>query len=145
MKMRVVFDRGSVLLLDAPSGFDPRGSGGLLWDGRVGSWRAPAWRYVELVKALARGVVEHSDEVSVAPPALNGWQAIDLRPYQEAALDSWELAGRRGLIVLPTGSGKTRLALGAMARTRLATLCLVPTRLLLEQWLREISSAFSGS
>src|SRR5262249_19218963 len=48
------------------------------------------------------------------------------------------------IVVMPTGSGKTRVALAAMARTRLPTLCLVPTRVLLEQWLREIAVLYPG-
>jgi superfamily II DNA or RNA helicase len=63
---------------------------------------------------------------------------IDLRPYQEAACAAWELGSRRGVAVLPTGSGKTRLAIAAMARANVPTLCLVPTRVLLDQWARAI-------
>ena len=76
------------------------------------------------------------------PPA--AWTSPELRPYQDAALCAWELAGRRGVIVLPTGSGKTRIALAAMARTRAPTLCLVPTRALLGQWERAIGDAYAG-
>src|SRR6266545_4778652 len=70
-----------------------------------------------------------------------GWTAPDLRPYREAALLAWELAELRGLIDLPTGSGKT---MAAMARTGLSTLCLVPTRVLFDQWHSVISSMWSG-
>lgn len=42
--------------------------------------------------------------------------------------------------MLPTGSGKTRVALAAIASTGVSTLCLVPTRILLEQWAHEISA-----
>ncbi len=47
-------------------------------------------------------------------------------------------------MVLPTGAGKTRLAIAAIARTKRPSLALVPTRVLLAQWVREISSAFGG-
>jgi superfamily II DNA or RNA helicase len=46
--------------------------------------------------------------------------------------------------VLPTGSGKTRLALAAMASSGLRTLCLVPTRALLTQWYEAVSEAYGG-
>ncbi len=140
--MRLVFDRGTLLLLDAPVGANATGIAGLLWDSRVGAWRAPAWRHPELVNVLARAVTPSTDEVRDVTAPREGWRSIELRPYQEAALCAWELAGRRGVVVLPTGSGKTRLALAAMARTGLATLCLVPTRVLLEQWLREIGTMY---
>jgi superfamily II DNA or RNA helicase len=71
-------------------------------------------------------------------------RAVDLRPYQDAALGAWKLAGRRGVVVLPTGGGKTRVAVGAMAESGLRTLCLVPTRALLEQWLRVVSQTYLG-
>jgi superfamily II DNA or RNA helicase len=48
------------------------------------------------------------------------------------------------LVVLPTGSGKTRLALAAMARHRFRTLCLVPTRVLLEQWRTVLERFYHG-
>jgi superfamily II DNA or RNA helicase len=47
-------------------------------------------------------------------------------------------------VVLPTGSGKTRLAIAAMARAALPTLVLVPTRVLLAQWLQAIAPALQG-
>jgi superfamily II DNA or RNA helicase len=54
------------------------------------------------------------------------------------------MGDERGLLVMPTGSGKTRVALSAMAATACRTLCLVPTRALLQQWLGELSAAYSG-
>ena len=69
---------------------------------------------------------------------------MDLRPYQEAALCAWQLDNRRGVVVLPTGAGKTRLAMAAIAQTRLCSLCLVPTLALLEQWVRVIGESYQG-
>jgi superfamily II DNA or RNA helicase len=46
--------------------------------------------------------------------------------------------------VLPTGSGKTRIALAAMAATRTACLCLVPTRALLAQWVAALRAVWDG-
>jgi superfamily II DNA or RNA helicase len=95
--------------------------------------------------ALAARRLPVRDEVSFAAlPSPGRWQPIELRPYQQAAALSWELAERRGIVVLPTGSGKTRVALGVMASTRARALCLVPTRVLLEQWLRELRAVHEG-
>jgi superfamily II DNA or RNA helicase len=69
---------------------------------------------------------------------------LELRPYQRGALLSWEVGRRRGIVVLPTGSGKTRVAFGAMAATRSRALCLVPTRVLLQQWLSELERVYCG-
>ena len=152
--MRLVFDRGTVLIPDPPQDVDLADVRGLLWDPRVKAYRAPARRYVEVVKDLSRRGVPFWDGVPFLDPARSqdprglltapgDWSAVALRPYQEAALCAWELSGRRGLVVLPTGSGKTRVALAAMAKTGLSALCLVPTRVLLEQWLREIRAVYA--
>jgi superfamily II DNA or RNA helicase len=103
--------------------------------------------YGELTRRLKEASIAFDD--GVPPPGMAEarpapWKAVELRPYQVAALTAWNAAGRRGVIVLPTGSGKTRLALSAMGASRLRTLCLVPTRALLEQWVRAASSFYDG-
>ncbi|MSP63342.1 MAG: DEAD/DEAH box helicase [Myxococcales bacterium] len=142
--VQLVFDRGTLLLRDLPPALDPADLPGILWDQRVAAWRAPARRYREIVIALVRKNVRFSDGVRPAGQAPDAWPSIALRPYQDAALCAWELSSRRGVVALPTGSGKTQVALAAMARTGLATLCLVPTRVLLEQWLRELARSYPG-
>jgi predicted nuclease of restriction endonuclease-like RecB superfamily len=100
----------------------------------VCAYRAPASRYSALQRWLLAAGVRFED-ISARPRTIKeAWSVVDLRAYQEAALSAWELARRRGVIALPTGSGKTRLALAVMQRTQLSALCLVPTRVLLDQW-----------
>jgi superfamily II DNA or RNA helicase len=62
------------------------------------------------------------------------------RPYQEEALDAWVGAGGRGLVVLPTGAGKTMLALAVIARAGVRPLIVVPTLELLKQWAEGLRS-----
>lgn len=56
------------------------------------------------------------------------------RPYQEEAVAAWLEEGGRGVIVLPTGAGKTAVALTAAARLGIRPLVIVPTLELLKQW-----------
>ncbi len=63
------------------------------------------------------------------------------RPYQDDALAAWDAAGRRGVIVLPTGAGKTLVAALAIARADTRTLMLVPTIDLCRQTRREVIAA----
>jgi superfamily II DNA or RNA helicase len=56
------------------------------------------------------------------------------RPYQEEAVAAWSRHDGRGLVVLPTGAGKTVVALTIAARLGLRTLVVVPTIDLLHQW-----------
>jgi superfamily II DNA or RNA helicase len=60
--------------------------------------------------------------------------ALTPRVYQEDALTAWHEAGGRGVVVLPTGAGKTVLALMAIARMGVRPLIIVPTIELLKQW-----------
>ncbi len=142
--VRLLFDRGTTLLRDLDPSLDPSAIPGVLWDPRVQAYRTPAYRYRALRRELTRRAVPFSDEVRVPQLPLGSWSLIELRPYQEAALWAWELAQRRAVVVLPTGSGKTRLALAAMARAGSSALCLVPTRILLAQWLHHIKRTYAG-
>jgi len=141
--MRLVFDRGTILLLQTERASLGPSCGadlpGVLWDPRVAALRCPARHHGALVAELARRGVRFTDEVVDEPaPARTKAVPVDLRPYQQAALAAWDLAGRRGVAVLPTGAGKTRLAIAAIASSGVRALCLVPTRVLLEQWIRSI-------
>lgn len=65
------------------------------------------------------------------------------RGWQIEALAEWERANRRGIISVVTGGGKTVFALSCIDRIRpVATLIVVPTAALLEQWWEEAASYF---
>ncbi|TWU10501.1 DEAD/DEAH box helicase [Allorhodopirellula heiligendammensis] len=62
------------------------------------------------------------------------------RPDQQDAIDAWS-DRRRGVIVMPTGTGKTEVALRAMASCQCATLIVSPVRDLMYQWHTRILAA----
>jgi superfamily II DNA or RNA helicase len=68
---------------------------------------------------------------------------IEPRPYQDEALTNWLSAGSAGVVVLPTGAGKTFIAAMAIHETQLWTLAVVPTLDLLQQWRTALASALS--
>jgi superfamily II DNA or RNA helicase len=140
----LAFDRGTILLTGAAADLGLTAAPGICWDPRVHAHRAPAIAYPALKRwLLDAGAHLHDISPSLRPDS-TAWSEIELRSYQEAALSAWELGQRRGVVALPTGSGKTRLALAAMRRMEMGTLCLVPTRVLLDQWLREIRAVYGG-
>ncbi len=63
---------------------------------------------------------------------------VTLYPFQETALNRWISNNYRGTIVIPTGGGKTFIALKAIAQLSIRTLILVVTEELLEQWYTRI-------
>jgi superfamily II DNA or RNA helicase len=140
--VRLRFDRGTIVAVDPHLGLDLAEAAGFQWDARVQAYRAPAFFYPAIKTRLVRHDIPFSDQVRPSGQQPNVWSSIELRRYQEAAIHAWELSGRRGIVALPTGSGKTRIAVAAMARTKLTTLCLVPTRVLLHQWLQAIRAAY---
>src|SRR5712691_1478855 len=71
--------------------------------------------------------------------------SIEPRPYQEDALTAWLAEESAGVVVLPTGAGKTFVAAMAIARTGLWTLAVVPTLDLLQQWRAALASTLSLS
>lgn len=71
--------------------------------------------------------------------------SMEPRPYQDEALTQWLAVGSAGVVVLPTGAGKTFVAAMAIAETGLWTLAVVPTLDLLQQWRVALASALSLS
>jgi superfamily II DNA or RNA helicase len=95
----------------------------------------------ELRGRLAAKDVRFTD--TLHPPALeSAWSLPELRWYQRASVSAWRDSGDRGVIVLPTGAGKTVVALAAIAELGVATLVLVPTRVLLDQWARALAKVW---
>lgn len=71
--------------------------------------------------------------------------AMDARPYQEEALTNWLAESSAGVVVLPTGAGKTFVAAMAIHETEQWTLAVVPTIDLLQQWRVALAAALSLS
>ena len=68
-----------------------------------------------------------------------------IREHQRLALDNWEKAGRRGLMEMATGSGKTFIGLCAIRdsiKRGEIPVVFVPSKLLFEGWKREIDQMF---
>ncbi len=140
-RMRIRFDRGTLVVEPEEAGEDPAQLPGAAWDPEVHAWRVPAEAHRDLVRGLRTRGLRVTDEVRVVDLAPDFVEPA-LRWYQQAALDAWRDAGHQGIVALPTGSGKTILAIAAMARLGVAALVLVPTRVLLDQWARALASCW---
>ncbi len=69
--------------------------------------------------------------------------SIEPRPYQNESLAHWLAGGSAGVVILPTGAGKTLVAAMAIHETHLWTLAVVPTLDLLQQWRTALASSLS--
>ena len=148
--MRIAFDDGTLLLENAPDSI-PYAE----WDDRVDEYRARAQHYRE-IKEWASGAdgqatlqesaatVENveDDARTYSEFVLTPSVAIEHREYQQEALSAWQSNDRRGTVVLPTGSGKTFLAVQAIADAGVSTLVVVPTIDLMNQWHATLTNAF---
>lgn len=114
-----------------------------LWDARENVFRMPAIDYAELILRLRAANIPASDQarayknLTLSPKVQHG-----LFPYQREALDTWNRHRSRGVVVLPTGAGKTYLATVAILSKQRSTLVVVPTLDLVNQWYDVLSAAF---
>ncbi|WP_367175746.1 DEAD/DEAH box helicase [Haloarcula rubripromontorii] len=148
--MRLVFDDGTLLLENAPESV-PYAE----WDDRVDEYRTQAQRYRVIrewaTESDGQATLEEStatvdslndDARAYSEFFLTPSVAIEPRSYQQEALSAWQANDRQGSVVLPTGSGKTFLAVQAIADAGVSTLVVVPTIDLMNQWHATLTNAF---
>ncbi len=108
------------------------------YDERLNVYRCLGVHYRDLVEWLRASDRQFVDLVKdLLPfnaPAFNG----ELRWYQREALGAWRAAAMKGVIALPTGAGKTLIALRAIYELQEPALILAPTIDLMQQWKRAI-------
>lgn len=115
------------------------------WDERTACHRAPAVAYADVVRALVRGKIPYEDRARRYAELPTGSRVHrEPRPFQREALDAWRKARGRGVVVLPTGAGKTHVAVMAIDDKRRATLVVAPTLDLVRQWYDLLGATFGG-
>lgn len=107
-------------------------------DDRTGDDRALAMHYREIVDHLESAGVPFEDDVLDLVPTPPLRADLDLRPYQREALERWE-TDRQGVLVLPTGAGKTYLGMAAIEAVDGPAFVVVPTLDLVDQWMEELA------
>ncbi|HEV2580725.1 MAG TPA: DEAD/DEAH box helicase, partial [Ktedonobacteraceae bacterium] len=106
-------------------------------------WRCEGYHYGSIQPYLQEQAVRDS---------VPRWQTLNLKlqemrephDYQVAALSAWDEAERRGSIVLPTGAGKTFIAVQAISRVNRSSVVVAPTIDLLHQWYARLVNAFAS-
>ncbi len=136
--LRLWFDKGTLLLkgeIGTPYG---------KWDPRVGCFRIKALHYRDALLYLEESHIPFEDDIPQLSPLETLKSTIQLRPYQESALNKWQRAQNRGVLVLPTAAGKTYIALKAIELLRTQTLIVVPTLDLIDQWRSRIKQCLNA-
>ncbi len=110
------------------------------WDQRVGAYRAQALYYRDIKAYMDGSGFAFRDDVMDPVPSPGLVMKTVLRDYQELAIAAWDRE-RWGVVVLPTGAGKTHVALKAITLVNPA-LVVVPTLDLLAQWKSVLEEEF---
>ena len=134
------FDRGTLLLegvAELPAGLE----NWFQYDPRIEAWRAPAHQYSAIIGPL-KGELARNKAPRYQRRELVC--ALDMKPWphQQQALTAWTAAKGRGVVVLPTGAGKTLVGLLALSWAQRDGLILVPTLDLMQQWYALLRAAF---
>jgi len=139
MSKSVYYQGGTLVLRDVDARERPPAPFKLIKE----RWRCEGYHYESLQPYL------REQDVRDTVPR---WQPLNLKmqemrephDYQLAALAAWDQAGRRGSIVLPTGAGKTFVAIQAISRVNRSTVVIAPTIDLLHQWYARLVNAFAA-
>ena len=139
--MRLTFEEGTLLLRDYVG---PDAPPAFVWDARVDHWRAQAHFYRESIEHLKRNEVAFKN---TAPRyntlSLQLHTAPEPHPHQAESIAAWQQHGCRGVVVLPTGTGKSQVALMAMVEVQRSTLVVAPTIDLMNQWYDLLTRSFA--
>lgn len=142
---KLVFRGGTLEIYDYPDAPEVETPPAFSLDARMGCLRGPASAYADLILWMrARGLALQDEARRYAVLPLDAARIAQARPYQVEALAAWMAAGSRGVVVLPTGAGKTHVALAAIAQRKRSTLVVAPTLELVRQWSERLQEAFGG-
>lgn len=116
---------------------------GCKWDHRTECFRLPAFKYHELITILYNKEIPYKDEARKYE-ILQMDHQLDRKPFQhqKKAIESWNKFRKRGYVVLPTGTGKSFVAILAMLECKRSTAIVVPTIDLMHQWYDNVKNYF---
>src|SRR5262245_50456022 len=140
--IRLTFDGGTLVVTGAHEELRDR-LPGVRFDPRKRTDRAPAKHYRGVVEHLRAQKIPYEDAARSYQPT--PWKAKSERtpfPHQTEAVEAWWRERGQGLVVLPTGTGKTFVAILAIERAGRPAIVVTPTIDLLNQWYGELVAAF---
>lgn len=146
--MQLVWGNGVIVIRDPGMHLEPlrqHKSLDLKWDDRIQAHCIPAYQYTHLKVSLRGKITLERDEIANSTNRrLIVGKVPELMEHQRKAFLAWKNAKCRGIVCLPTGTGKTILACRAIAELSLTTLVVVPTLVLLNQWRQVLTTVFGA-
>ena len=120
-----------------------------IFDPRTNQLRAQGFYYSNIISFLQQSGIEYEDRVMdiIPTPSLTISDSnikLSLRTYQKKAIENWIRADKKGCIILPTGSGKTIIAIKIIELINSAAIIIVPTIDLMDQWIKVLSVYFKN-
>ena len=144
LALRLTFEGGTILIEGLPEDND-LGLTGVRFDPRAKMHRAEAIYYRAIIQQIHKKIpfIDEARDYEKRTP----WPFRVVKqafPHQTEGLAAWWDGGKngRGVVVLPTGTGKTHLANLAINVAERPTLVVTPTIDLLNQWYDELTMAF---
>ena len=134
------FDQGTLVLegfAKLPSAIESY----FYYDARVDAYRASAHHYFEILNKI-KHLITTNNAPKYRRPKLEVALSLTAYPHQQEALHSWKAAKGRGVIVLPTGAGKSLVGVLAIAWAARSALVVVPTLDLMHQWYALLKANF---
>ncbi len=148
MALELTFDAGTIVVEGEPAHLEALlPLAGLVRDERRGVLRGPASDYrlvfAHLYRAQQRGTLTFEDRA-------RAYNALDLDlgaqrepyPHQRESVEAWVKAGMRGVVVLPTGAGKSYVAEMAILKAGRSAMVIAPTIDLMNQWYDLLCASF---
>ncbi|HVJ19038.1 MAG TPA: DEAD/DEAH box helicase family protein [Polyangiaceae bacterium] len=140
---KLAFASGTLELRELPRGTCELPSS-LVWDERTACYRAPALCYAEVVLALRKAGIAYEDTAR-RYEELSSRLCVhrEPRPFQTEALEAFRRSSGRGVVVLPTGAGKSHVAVLCIADRKRSALVVAPTLDLVRQWYDLLRTSFA--
>lgn len=140
---KIKFESGTLILEGSSKGDNvPKA---FVWDDRTQQFRSPSFKYREVIMDFIRLKTPYED-LAKKYHNFDFKQKIPLAPrsYQAESIKKWKEHLRCGVVVLPTGSGKTHVATMAIETCGRQTLVVVPTIDLMNQWYEAMLETFDA-
>ena len=141
-KPKLFFDKGSIRIDNSKLIRIPNTK----YDDRTKSLRSYGLHYQEIIEYLEKSDLDFVDFVpNFIPSPIFQIKDLELRDYQQQAIQNWEKSSMRGCVILPTGAGKTAIGIKAIQTVNASTLVIVPTIDLMEQWENNITKHLTSN